>query len=1258
MPFGPIELDYCGKHLIIFVALKNSLNAGISHYYPFSIVFRLIYINTFYTLHKMFYFYHFNNNMSMKKILLGVLTVISLNSQAQNIYLKNNTLTPVKNIESLHSLSVFTNHQYNAKTYCIIQFSKTIGLKDRLKIAQATGIEFFDYIPQFAFIAAVPNSLDASTLANYNVRDILPYESAYKIAKNLTELPLPSWIIKESNKVELEVEIHHNIAQAAAEQLFASNSIEFKSWRSSNRAIIQIPTNAIGNVANLAWVKYIQATSAPAILENLKERNNHRVNTIDNAYFTGLHYDGTGVSVSEGDDGKISRHIDFTGRLINHSTDTNGTHGDHVGGIIAGGGNFDPTTSGNARGADLHAYDYYANLFNASADYNAVGVRITTNSLGQSCNSGYDGDAQFADQLILSKPSLLSVHSSGNSGGGSCGGVANGFYTITGGYKSGKNVISVGNVDNSDVIAPSSSKGPSEDGRIKPEIVAVGTDVYSTQPNNTYASFTGTSMACPAVAGTLASLYQAYRETHANADPRSDVMKAVLMNTADDLGNKGPDYTYGYGRVNARKAFNVLNSNQFIIDSTETFNTNEHYVTVPIGTKQLKVMLYWHDLEGNTASAIPLVNNLDLRMKDDNSVIYNPWILNTSTNPAFLDLPATRGTDIFNNVEQITIDSVAPGDYAILITGQDVPFGPQTYIITYEFIPEDLTLTYPNGGEAFANNVTERIRWDAYGNNLGNFILEYSSDAGTNWNTISSTIADDVRYYDWTPPSGLNTGQMMMRISRGSLSDMTDTMFTTIDVPTNLVVDTACDNRFHLSWDAVTDADGYKVYSLGAKYMEEIATSTTNEIYLNTGVNLIDTFYFAVAATNSANGAIGRRTIVYVKLPGEVNCVDDIDNVATILPFDEAYNCAVSNAMPIRVKLKNIGLKDVANFPISYQINANPVVTENVSTIIPIGDSIIYTFGTLANFSLINTYNVKTWTHIWTDTHLINDTSSSVGTVILPVVANLPAVEDFEAPVFPPNGWRVFDNDTNVKWQKTICFSGATIGNTHAAYMDFFNYGNKNAIDELETYQLNLVNIALDSVIMTFDRSAAYNSLNQDTLSIWVSTDCGKTYQPTSYSKWGTNLATVGSKSNIFSPTLVSHWINDQVDLSSYIGQKIFVRFRGVNRNGNNVYLDNINVIAKNETPLGINTLEANGLSIFPNPSADGLFNLSISNQLGKNVSYRILNMAGQIIQEKSINVTSNRTNIMIDLAAVKSGVYMIELNNNGKIFNQKLTKY
>src|SRR5690606_35826654 len=159
-------------------------------------------------------------------------------------------------------------------------------------------------------------------------------------------------------------------------------------------------------------------------------------------------------------------------------------------------------------------------------------------------------------------PELIHVFSAGNNGTSNCNyGAGAGWGNVTGGHKHSKNSIAVANLTYLDVRNNSSSRGPAHDGRLKPEVSAVGTNVWSTSDTNRYVNMTGTSMSCPAVAGVFAQLYQAYKNLNANANPSSALMKAIVMNSADDLGNPGPDFSYGYGRINALKAVQCIEQN-------------------------------------------------------------------------------------------------------------------------------------------------------------------------------------------------------------------------------------------------------------------------------------------------------------------------------------------------------------------------------------------------------------------------------------------------------------------------------------------------------------------------------------------------------------------------------------------------------------------------------------------------------------------------------------------------------------------------
>ena len=113
-----------------------------------------------------------------------------------------------------------------------------------------------------------------------------------------------------------------------------------------------------------------------------------------------------------------------------------------------------------------------------------------------------------------------------------------------------------------------SSRGPTVDGRIKPDIASKGTSVWSTIPPYSYDHKTGTSMACPGIAGVMAQLYHAYKELNGGVNPPSALMKCILLNSADDIGNPGPDFKHGWGEVNAYRAVKMLESSNYI--STDT----------------------------------------------------------------------------------------------------------------------------------------------------------------------------------------------------------------------------------------------------------------------------------------------------------------------------------------------------------------------------------------------------------------------------------------------------------------------------------------------------------------------------------------------------------------------------------------------------------------------------------------------------------------------------------------------------------------
>ena len=576
------------------------------------------------------------------------------------------------------------------------------------------------------------------------------------------------------------------------------------------------------------------------------------------------------------DDGEIGPHIDYQGRLDQSSaTSSSGSHGDHCAGTIMGSGNLDPKTKGMASGAFLHVYgSSNNNYYDVPNLYQNYDVTITSKSYSDGCNAGYTSLSSDLDEMIYDYPSLMHVFSAGNNGTSDCGyGAGSNWGNVTGGHKQAKNVIACGRVDFMDNLASSSSRGPAADGRIKPDICAKGSSVYSTVSTNDYDTYSGTSMSCPGVSGSLALLYQGYKELNWGFNPKSGLIKAIVLNTAEDLGNNGPDFKHGWGRINVDRAYKALEENRYTSSSIDQGISNNHIIDVPVGVNQIKVMVYWNDEAASSNSSIALVNNLNIELTQPNGTINLPLVLDYFPNASNLDAPAIPGVDNRNNMEQVVINNPLPGSYDLEVIGFSVPFGPQEYFVTYEFITDEIFVTYPVGGESFVPGETEVIRWDAFGNS-GNFAVEYSTNNGNTWNNIGLIQGSD-RHCDWIVPSAnAPYNKVLVRVSRGVNSDQSDSDFSIINIPQNFNINWVCPDSIFFSWNPVSGVDGYEISMLGNKYMDSIfATSNTAYLYVSPSNN--NEGWFAIRSLiNTPNGIIkSRRSLAEYQQTTNNTCV-------------------------------------------------------------------------------------------------------------------------------------------------------------------------------------------------------------------------------------------------------------------------------------------------------------------------------------------------------------------------------------------------
>jgi hypothetical protein len=252
-----------------------------------------------------------------------------------------------------------------------------------------------------------------------------------------------------------------------------------------------------------------------------------------------------------------------------------------------------------------------------------------------------------------------------------------------------KNSLAVGatNADG-ESIASFSSRGPTHDGRIKPEVVAKGAYQFSTIPGNSYTDGTtcsscpgfGTSMAAPVASGIAGLVTQQYRRTFSGATPSAAMLKTLLIAGADDRGLPGPDYTYGFGLVNAQASVDLVrgdNGSGTRIRSGAVANGQDIDIPVSLAAAQnFRVVLGWFDPEVLLVPdpAIPdddplaektLVDDLDLRVVDPTGRTVLPYVLNKDNPTA----AATRAANHIDTTEMVEIANAVPGTYHVIIHG-------------------------------------------------------------------------------------------------------------------------------------------------------------------------------------------------------------------------------------------------------------------------------------------------------------------------------------------------------------------------------------------------------------------------------------------------------------------------------------------------------------------------------------------------------------------------------------------------------------
>ncbi len=492
------------------------------------------------------------------------------------IQLKSRTFVPDAGFEQfgrdVESFKKNPGKLLNGKYHAVIQFFEN-PKQPELALLNRSHIKLHDYLPQRALVASLPVDVDLDLLTAAKIRSVFFLQPEDKISQLFTD--------KQQSKstqhmtdviVCLYPDVSTEFAQNALEHFDAE--IVFAS-EYFHRVTVRVDEVLIVEIAALEWVSWIEPVS-PTALCNDQSRISIKADVIQAQPWS---LTGNGVKLGIWDGGAVYQHAAFSGRLtVVEQQIPVSLHATHACGTMAGdgAGSTNPNLRGMAPSALIYSWDKDSGdtpteVLNGITNQ---GIVVSQNSWTSDMNQFPDDvfgiyAAQSRDYDKLVRDNNINVVSSAGNDRNEL------RYTRWGrpGWRSipygsgqcAKNTIVVGAIQHNDDTTAYSDYGPTIDGRVKPDLVALGGgNPSSVGVNSTIDAYTsygfsaGTSVASPAISGTVALLIEKYRLKNAGATPKPALLKSILLNGASNLGNPGPDYKFGYGKADAEASVQMI----------------------------------------------------------------------------------------------------------------------------------------------------------------------------------------------------------------------------------------------------------------------------------------------------------------------------------------------------------------------------------------------------------------------------------------------------------------------------------------------------------------------------------------------------------------------------------------------------------------------------------------------------------------------------------------------------------------------------
>jgi PGF-pre-PGF domain-containing protein len=716
-------------------------------------------------------------------IIIFLLSSFSTSAATNNADMENHDMLLLKaghvnttfSVESQNEVLLMSSAiSEEASDYYILQFSGQAKEEWKHNVS-SKGAEIYNYVPNNAFIVKMNTSTKTQIQELDFVKWVGEYKSFYKYGPEIMDSSNEAGFLSPEAE---ETQIYYISLFSADEYLQTVESLEaleVEVLGGFGRTIsIQASTGQIENISSIEGISWIEEYIQPTI------DNDVVAGIITTDVVHDMHgLKGTNQTVAVADTGidigvnNESMHADLRGRIIaifdivgDGAADVSSGHGTHVSGSVLGNGSLSGGQyAGMAPEAELVMQAIGNNsdslylpsggleeLFQQAYD---EGARIHTNSWGSDEYGNYTEHSKQVDQFMWEHQDMLILFSAGNEGidsdsdgvidSDSIGSPATAkncltvgasenergdtfsivLYTTWGGTWSSKySVLPISNdymADDSNGIAAFSSRGPTNDGRIKPDVVAPGTFIASTRSsvasgngwgdvsgNSYYMYMGGTSMSTPITAGAAALVREYYTEVENLTSPSAALLKATIINGACNItpGQYGTgdyreidgryDYSQGWGRVDIDNSIYpdspvVMEYYDYIpLNSSESWNVSYDilYTSDPV-----RITLVWTDCppaDISDTDTITLVNNLDLVVDAPDGTYYG-----------------NGAPDTINNVEGIEFLEPVAGTYTITVNGTNVPQGPQNFSLVLSYGEVSDIYMYPEHNSYTTNETTE-----------------------------------------------------------------------------------------------------------------------------------------------------------------------------------------------------------------------------------------------------------------------------------------------------------------------------------------------------------------------------------------------------------------------------------------------------------------------------------------------------------------------------------------------------------------------